>query len=233
MVDQGTDFVMDSSKPQGPGACLRLQREVKNRDFDEVAKLLRLSPVRLAQIEEDNYTNMGAPAFARGYLRSYARILHLQEEEIRKILSLFDEQNLGSTIPANKPTLLHEKISTATPKATRRLGYLILAILIALVAFWWHSRSNQAADKNVTAAMNVTGPQSAAAQNPVQDNSNGQNGSEKAILQTVPLQSGSSASDPNKVESASSAPISGTSSPITIGNPSVPATSSAILRVSN
>ena len=60
---------------RGPGAHLRKVREEANMSVDKVASALMLHPHTLEALEADAYERLPAPAFVRGYLRGYARVL--------------------------------------------------------------------------------------------------------------------------------------------------------------
>lgn len=125
----------------GPGSRLRKIRETKHLSIDEMAKRLRLTRERLVQIENDDYHQMGASAFARGYIRSYAGQLGIAKSEITDILKSFDELNFGAEIPTNKPQLIHEKIDHTNPKVARRIGSLLILLALVLVGYWWYSHN--------------------------------------------------------------------------------------------
>jgi cytoskeleton protein RodZ len=137
-----------SEMKNGPGASLRVMREARNISLDEMAKQLRLSSQRLSQIERDDYKNIGAGAYALGYLRSYARALGLSDNGVQEILNSFETSGLETEILSNRPQLINEKISQRNPKFVRRLGYLVLLGAVILVGFWWYSHNNESMRKS-------------------------------------------------------------------------------------
>src|SRR5258708_2303271 len=94
-------------RTQGPGTHLRKIREAKRISLDEMAKQLRFTPQRLTQIENDDYSTMGSSTFARGYLRTYARLLGMPEPEVAETVNMFDSQDLKIGIHSNTPQLIH------------------------------------------------------------------------------------------------------------------------------
>jgi cytoskeletal protein RodZ len=150
MQDNATEISIpipprEINKPVGPGAHLRKIRESRHLTLEEMAKRTQLSTARLFQIENDDYQLMGAPAFAKGYLRGYANQLGASKEEILSLLQDFEALHLGDNIRHNRPQLIHEKMDQVTPSTTRWLTYLIIMVLLLGVAgYIWHSRSNAA-----------------------------------------------------------------------------------------
>ena len=68
--------------PPGPGERLRAAREARGLSFDDVVHELRLESAIIAAIERDDLDGLSAPVFVKGYLRSYARLVELPEQEL-------------------------------------------------------------------------------------------------------------------------------------------------------
>jgi cytoskeleton protein RodZ len=150
-------------KPIGPGARLRKIREARHLTSDDMAKRIRLGRERLIQLENDDYQSMGAPAFAKGYLRSYASQLGISKEDILEILRAFDELSLGEDIQHNKPELLNEKMGQVNPKAARWVSYLIfIALLLGVLGYVWRNHANVGTaantDKSATETVETPAP---------------------------------------------------------------------------
>ena len=117
-----------------PGALLKAARETQELSERETADRLNWMPDYVAVIESDAYDKLRNPAFARGYVKAYARLLDLSQDEL---LAAFDRKqqengaNGRSKRAERKP--LHLQGSG--------LGALIgVGVLMLLVAFlWWRS----------------------------------------------------------------------------------------------
>lgn len=64
------------------GARLRVAREQRDLSPENVAKQLRLDVTVVNALENDDREHLPAPIFVQGYLRSYARLLGLPENEL-------------------------------------------------------------------------------------------------------------------------------------------------------
>jgi cytoskeleton protein RodZ len=64
------------------GELLRRERESQGKSIEDVAKITRMSAQTLAAIEDDRFGALPAPVYVKGHLRTYARFLGLDEEEI-------------------------------------------------------------------------------------------------------------------------------------------------------
>jgi cytoskeleton protein RodZ len=63
------------------GETLRRERERRNMQLDQVSRELKISPRFLEAIEEENFDRLPAGVFAKSFVRQYARMLGLDEEE--------------------------------------------------------------------------------------------------------------------------------------------------------
>lgn len=74
----------------GLGTALRSARESLGMDVDDAARKLCLSPRQLSALESDDFAALPSPAFTRGFIRNYARLLNLDPnpllEHYREIL---------------------------------------------------------------------------------------------------------------------------------------------------
>ncbi|WP_317134045.1 helix-turn-helix domain-containing protein [Methylococcus mesophilus] len=64
------------------GPMLRAAREARRIGVDTVARELHLPAAAISALERDDYASLPPAAFVRGYLRSYARLLDLPEQQI-------------------------------------------------------------------------------------------------------------------------------------------------------
>ncbi|MEJ2360276.1 MAG: DUF4115 domain-containing protein [Gammaproteobacteria bacterium] len=111
-----------------PGRRLRETRESKHLSRDEVANHLRLDVQLIIALEEDQYSNLPSPAYICGYLRSYARLLKLPEDEIVQAYN-HGEQINSDLIPSSvQITPLKPPVNTAFIKVI--LVLIITAVIV-------------------------------------------------------------------------------------------------------
>ena len=79
--DAETEGSFDNRMPSS-GRQLRRAREEAGVSVDEISHDLHLDRAVVLALESDDYESLGAPVFVRGYLRSYARRLHLDEDDV-------------------------------------------------------------------------------------------------------------------------------------------------------
>jgi cytoskeleton protein RodZ len=67
---------------QGSGSLLAAARKLQERTVEEIADALNLSATQIRTIELDQSEGLPEPTYVRGYIRSYARLLDLNEDEV-------------------------------------------------------------------------------------------------------------------------------------------------------
>ncbi|HEX3880464.1 MAG TPA: RodZ domain-containing protein [Bryobacteraceae bacterium] len=63
------------------GDTLRREREKRNLDLEQVSRELKIAPRFLEAIEEERYERLPGGVFAKSFVRQYARLLDIDEEE--------------------------------------------------------------------------------------------------------------------------------------------------------
>ena len=73
--------------PPGPGARLKRAREARELELQEVADVLNLPARTVALLEAEAWSQLPRPAFTRGYLRTFARLVGENADEILEAYS--------------------------------------------------------------------------------------------------------------------------------------------------
>jgi len=84
------ETVVDEAAAPVPDQRLRAAREARGISVDEVAHDLHLDREVILSLEAADYAVLGASVFVRGYMRSYAHLLGLPEEEIVAAIAVAD-----------------------------------------------------------------------------------------------------------------------------------------------
>lgn len=119
---------MGSRQLSGLGALLKAEREKRGLSHDQVVEITRLRRHFIEALENEDWNNLPSSVFVRGFIRSYARTLNLDEE---KVFDLYESIATDETVPL-KPLI--------EPSITKR-GWLVLLILIvgvmAAIIYLW------------------------------------------------------------------------------------------------
>ena len=114
-----------------PGTLLKAGRKAQEISEREMADRLNWMPNYVAIIERDDYQSLRSPAFARGYVKAYGRLLQLDEAQL---LAAFDSLRETRAAP------VHQRIETRSLQLQHTgLGVVVgLAVLFLLAgALWW------------------------------------------------------------------------------------------------
>ena len=92
-----------SDATPGPGAIVRAQRELRGLTRQDIADTLNLGARVVEDMESENWARLPAPAFTRGYLRAYAKLLDIDPDTVT---SAFDTAvGRGETRAASVSTM--------------------------------------------------------------------------------------------------------------------------------
>ena len=122
------------------GRRLREARTRRKMGLEGVAKELHLDVSVISAIENDDRTSMPAPAFVQGYIRNYARLLELPEDElVRQYAAQCSEPPPLSVIGIGD----HRKMPFLRMPSMRLLRTLILLMLDQMD---WHLKRHLRCD---------------------------------------------------------------------------------------
>lgn len=128
------------------GQQLKHAREQMGLDAKDVAEQLCLKKSMINDIENDRCPPEVALTFFRGYVRSYAKLVNLPEEQLLPL-----PHNLQKNRHEFKPATL--KGSALTKSSRKRdswimpLTWLILIIVLGLTGVWWWQNHNLEKEK--------------------------------------------------------------------------------------
>ena len=130
----------DSSQITGLGKALRQGRESKNFSVSRVADGLHLRPSVVTAIEDESYELLPGDLFLKGYIRSYARLVGLDEG---KMINLLD-QRLSDQ--ANEQAVKKQALGKAKRKKHSKHAVLVLVIagIVGAAFYMWSQRLGDA-----------------------------------------------------------------------------------------
>jgi cytoskeletal protein RodZ len=129
-----------------PGVHLRQARESRRLTQHDVALQLRLSSQVIDAIENDDYKKLPGQIFVRGYLRAYARLVHLPEEDIIQAFNHLEvgQQKTEPLVPSYTSAYAYDGTPTtnqSSGKLLRWLIFLVVLLLIIMLVQWWVSEN--------------------------------------------------------------------------------------------
>jgi len=165
-----TEATQDKSAVNSTGERLRGAREQMGLTQQNVAERLCLKLSTVRDIEEDKSPADLASTFLRGYIRSYARLVHVPEEEL---LPMMEKQ-----APVRAAKVAPMQSFSLGKRRKKRDGWLmiftwlVLFVVVGLTGAWWWQNHKAAQDDLVSMAdQNSTGSGDNSQSIPLGDNS--------------------------------------------------------------
>ena len=117
-----------ASAPRSPGRQLAAARVARGLTVTEIALRLKFSPKQIEALEADRYDALAGPAFVRGMIRAYAKLVGADANALVVQLR-------ASPLTATGPTVTGPRGTGVTiPRQTRRgsLVYVVLSVLVVV-----------------------------------------------------------------------------------------------------
>ena len=126
----------------GPGARLRAAREAAGLSLDQVAQQLKLAPRQVKALEDESFGELPGRTFSRGFVRNYARLLHLDAQDLLAHLpDVAQAPALESPTLHSTGTRMAELPSTSAPKAGLGrwlIPLILIGCIVAAAAYEWY-----------------------------------------------------------------------------------------------
>lgn len=161
-VDPAASVLPDVAPPtyDTPGSCLRDARLALGLTIADVAQSIKFSPRQIETIERNDFDKLPGATFVRGFIRSYAKLLRLDDQAL---LAMLDQRTPHADVQINLP----EDTGAALPQPGEQRSYfpyLILLVALTVLAialftfFDWPSKSEKPAPARNSATPTLVPP---------------------------------------------------------------------------
>ena len=118
-----------------PGQTLREAREARRMSVAEVAQELKISRQAVERLEQGQYDSLPGDTFARGYIRSYARLMGMDPAR----LALAFDRERGIEVRERSVSSI-ARVEPSSRSGRRLMWWSSVLIIVALVlsALWWY-----------------------------------------------------------------------------------------------
>ncbi|PKX81936.1 cytoskeleton protein rodZ [Pectobacterium peruviense] len=142
-----TETTQDTTEAKLPGERLREARERLGLTQQTIAERLCLKITTVRDIEDGTTPADLAPTFLRGYIRSYAKLVHLPEGDL---LPVVDKQAAPKTISVSPMQSFSLKKSRKKRDGwLMTITWLVVLVVLGLTgAWWWQNHQAQQAEIN-------------------------------------------------------------------------------------
>jgi cytoskeleton protein RodZ len=174
MTDPAADSPLQQSAPEptprdqlpgaanepagGPGARLMAERRAQGLSLGDIARQLKLSVRQVEALERDDHAAFSGAVFVRGFLRNYAKLLHLNPDFLLEQISVAAPAPIA---PATVPAVPAVRMPTSDRRDRRPRNFGVLggiAILVVLVlAALYEGRQKQVTVPMAPGALSPSG----------------------------------------------------------------------------
>lgn len=135
MVDNADDPRQQAAAELRAGQRLANARRANNISMRDIAKELHLDEVKVQALEDNRFEVLGAPVFAKGYLRKYAELVSVPIDDV-----LADYYRLNRAVGAPPVVGPKRQRPHAELSPGRWIAGFVILLVAAAAAYWWFSR---------------------------------------------------------------------------------------------
>lgn len=221
-----TEATQENSAVHSTGERLRLAREQMGLTQQNVAERLCLKLSTVRDIEEDKFPADLASTFLRGYIRSYARLVHVPEDDLLPMMA--------KQAPVRAAKIEPMQGFSLGKRRKKRDGWLmiftwlVIFVVVGLTGAWWW-QNHKASQADLVSMADQNGSSSDNSQSiPLGDNSTDSTADSDTNAAGTPIDTGAGAvSTPDNAGSTSSAPAATSSNTATSSDNAVVSPSQA------
>jgi len=134
----------DPSGSTSIGKILRETREGLGYSIADVAAQIKFAPRQIEALEADDFESLPETAFLRGFVRSYAKILHIDASDVLKYMPQAKREDETAHIKAPAPSPEKEPFPGLHPSYRQNIILLYSALLMGVIVVGfaiWHFSS--------------------------------------------------------------------------------------------
>lgn len=126
--------------PETPGAFLASERQCQGLSVGDVAAKLRMGIIQVEALERNDYGKLPTGTFLRGFVRSYAKVLGLDQERVIRLLEQTHPGGgkPGIVVPSQNIKFTSPDEQFSTPRARAALFAILLLALALGGWYWWN-----------------------------------------------------------------------------------------------
>jgi len=146
------DELSEDMEVVGPGQMLSEARKKLSLSVDDVTEKLKFKKSLVQSIEQDLFDQKLPATFNRGYLRSYAKLVNV---DIDEVMSAYDMLGVAEVQRSEMQSFSNLTEKQAEHSRLMWLSYFIAAILCGLMILWWQQEPKQTVDESAPEEQNI------------------------------------------------------------------------------
>ena len=118
-----------------PGQTLREAREARSMSVAEVAQELKISRQAVERLEQGQYDSLPGDTFARGYIRSYARLMGMDPA---RLALAFDRERGIEVRERSVSSIARVEPPSRSGRTLMWWSSVLIIVALVLSALWWY-----------------------------------------------------------------------------------------------
>ncbi|NMP15957.1 RodZ domain-containing protein [Thalassotalea sp. Y01] len=152
MSEQADNIEQQGVDKIGPGAMLRQARELMQLSQEEIGDQLNLRVSLLQEIESDQYSGKTPKTFIRGYIRNYAKLVNLDDNDI---VARFDRVDHGLQGTGDMKSFSQSTRKKAENNRLMLVIYLLIFSMFVLTIVWWWQQTSSTTALSLAPELNT------------------------------------------------------------------------------
>jgi cytoskeleton protein RodZ len=134
------ETLAQGAEVRSPGQVLAAERERQGLACADVAQRLHMSAWQVEALEQGDYARLPKGTFLRGFVRNYARLLHVDSTPLVPLLptTARPESSVGASIEPPSEKIRFEPMGPRARPVMKAAVISLLALIVAVaVMYWW------------------------------------------------------------------------------------------------
>lgn len=151
----------NSQTSLSPGMVLAEARERLGLSIEDVASSLKLRGSVIEAIENDDYSKIARQVFAKGYLRAYAHLVHIDAESVIasfKAAKFMGDETTKMLWHSSKAKVATSSKPTKKSNPVKWLFMLLSACLILFAGMWMNANRISTSGNGLKMALTINEP---------------------------------------------------------------------------
>ncbi len=132
-------------------ARLKAAREAMHLETKEAASQLRLNERIILMLESGSIDPTLPMTFLKGYIRNYAKLVQIPEQEVKNLLEPLQAAATATTIDPSMLPPTKNTITSSNYRMQFATAFVSLSI-VGLVGTWWHAHTIQSGSQTASAS---------------------------------------------------------------------------------
>lgn len=145
LSEQLSEELSEHTEVLTPGLMLSEARVSLQLTPKDIARRLNLREPLILALENNEFDEVTSVTFTRGYLKAYAKLVHVDEQDI---LAAFEYWNNAEQQQLEMQSFSHRSSRKAMDNWLSIFSYLVILVILIMAIIWWLQRNDADGETN-------------------------------------------------------------------------------------